>query len=95
MNTPLLNERDLEFMLYEFLDTESLLQRDRYQEHSREIFDAILDTARTIAEQYFANHNAKGDADEPSFDGEKVYLIPETKEAWDAFAEAGFLSARR
>ena len=34
----LLNDRDLEFQLYEVLDTESLLQRPRYAEHDRAIF---------------------------------------------------------
>lgn len=89
----LLNPRDIEFLLYEFLDTASLPARSRYQEHSRETFDATIDTARKIAEQYFANHNAKADANEPRFDGETVHLIPETKAAWDAFADAGFLAA--
>ncbi|GAA5442048.1 hypothetical protein Misp06_00209 [Microbulbifer sp. NBRC 101763] len=93
MAHPLLKERDTDFFLYEFLNTEALLQRPRYREHSREIFDATLKTARTIAEKYFANHNAKGDANEPSFDGEQVHLIEETKQSWDAFAEAGFLAA--
>ncbi|WP_237065749.1 acyl-CoA dehydrogenase [Microbulbifer guangxiensis] len=93
MDTPLLNERDIDFLLYELLDTESLLQRPRYREHSREIFDATLNTARAIAGKYFANHNASGDANEPHFDGEKVHLIPETKQAWDAFAAAGFFAA--
>ena len=93
MNIPLLNERDITFLLYELLDTANLLQRERYREHSREIFDATLQTARTIAEKYFANHNAKGDANEPTFDGQSVHLIPETKEAWDAFSGAGFLAA--
>ncbi len=93
MSNRLLNERDLEFLLYEFLDTEALLERPRYQEHSREVFKATLETARTVAEKFFANHNAKGDANEPTFDGKSVHLIPETKEAWDAFAEAGFLAA--
>ncbi|MDX1452391.1 MAG: acyl-CoA dehydrogenase [Oleiphilaceae bacterium] len=91
--TPLLRDRDVEFLLYEFLDTEALLTRPRYQEHSREIFDATLNTAKTIAQKYFANHNAKGDANEPQFDGEQVSLIPETQAAWDAFADAGFLAA--
>ena len=93
MTQRLLDDRDLDFLLYEFLDTEALLQRPRYQEHSREVFDATLDTARTVAGKYFANHNAEGDANEPTFDGEAVHLIPETKHAWDAFAEAGFLAA--
>jgi butyryl-CoA dehydrogenase len=93
MNTQLLNDRDIQFLLYELLDTESLLQRERYQEHSREIFNATLDTAHTVAQKFYVDHNAKGDANEPTFDGEKVTLIPETKVAWDAFAEAGFLAA--
>lgn len=89
----LLNERDLEFQLYEVLDTESLLQRPRYQEHDRAVFDATLNTARDLATEYFAPHNQKGDANEPTFDGQKVTLIPETQAAWDAFAEAGFLAS--
>lgn len=89
----LLNDRDLEFQLYEVLDTESLLQRPRYSEHDRAIFDATLNTARDIAAEYFAPHNQKGDANEPTFDGEKVTLIPETQPAWNAFAEAGFLAS--
>ena len=91
--TKLLNKRDVDFLLYEFLDTEGLLKRPRYAEHSREIFDATLDTANTIAVKHFANHNSKGDANEPSFDGKTITIIPETKQAWDAFADAGFLAA--
>lgn len=93
MSQALLNDRDIEFLLYEFMDSEALLQRPRYQEHTREIFNATLDTAKTIAEKYFANHNSKGDSNEPTFDGETVHLIPETHKSWQAFAEAGFLAA--
>ena len=89
----LLNDRDVEFLLYEFLNGEALLERPRYQEHSREIFTATLNTAKVVAEKYFADHYAKGDACEPTFDGEKLEQIAETKQAWDAFAEAGFLAA--
>ncbi|WP_317928432.1 acyl-CoA dehydrogenase [Halioxenophilus sp. WMMB6] len=89
----ILNERELDFLLYELLDTEKVLSRPRYTEHSREVFDATLATARTVAEKYFANHYAKGDQCEPTFDGKKVSIIPETKEAWDNFSEAGFLVA--
>ncbi|WP_256829609.1 acyl-CoA dehydrogenase [Pseudomonas sp. Pse1] len=93
MTDLLLNERELRFQLYELLDTEALLQRPRYAEHDREVFDASLGTARQIARELFAPHNHKGDANEPTFDGQRVHLIPETKLAWDAFAEAGFLAA--
>ncbi|BAN48711.1 acyl-CoA dehydrogenase [Metapseudomonas resinovorans] len=93
MTDSLLNERELSFQLYELQDTEALLQRPRYAEHDRAVFDATLETARGIAAEYFAPHNQKGDANEPTFDGRTISLIPETKVAWDAFAEAGFLAA--
>jgi hypothetical protein len=77
MSTTLLNSRDLDFLLYELLDTEALLNRPRYQDHSIEVFNATLDTAHTISQRYFANHNAKGDANEPHFDGKDIHMIPE------------------
>lgn len=93
MDIELLNDRDVDFLLYEFLDTDALLERPVYCEHSREIFNAVLDTAKSIAKDKFANHSHKGDANEPQFDGQQLTLIPETKAAWDAWAEAGFLAA--
>ena len=91
--TPLLNERDIAFQLYEVLNTEELFQRPAYSDHSREVFDATLATAKAVAEKYFADHNAKGDANEPTLDGGTVRLIAETRTAWEAFVEAGFLAA--
>lgn len=93
MTKKLLNERELSFQLYEMLDTEALLKRPRYAEHDRAVFDATLETARAIAAEYLAPHNHKGDANEPTLDGEKISLIPETKVAWDALAVAGFHAA--
>jgi butyryl-CoA dehydrogenase len=95
MSVPLLNDRDVEFLLYEFLDTEKLLERPRYSEHSREIFDASLRTAKTIAEKYFANHLVEGDANEPTLIDGVVKMIPETRTAWEEFANAGFLAAHQ
>ena len=65
--------------------------QERGYDVDHRVFDATIDAARTVAEKYFANHNAKGGSNEPTFDGESVELIPETKEAGDAFAEAGRL----
>ncbi len=95
MSTQLLNDRDIEFLLYEFLDTERLLSRPRYEDHSREIFDASLRTAKTVAEKYFANHYEKGDQQEPTLVNGQVEMIPETKAAWQEFTKAGFLAAHQ
>lgn len=93
MQVPLLNDRDIEFLLFKVFDTADVLCRERYSEHTHETISMTLQTARNVAEKYFLNHYAKGDAQEPVFDGQKVTTIPETKAAWEAFAEAGFFSA--
>ncbi|MCF6525358.1 acyl-CoA dehydrogenase [Streptomyces sp. JJ36] len=89
----LLSRRDLEFLLYEWLDAEGLARRPRYAEHSRETFDAVLDLAQQLAARHFAPHNRAGDLHEPHFDGERVHTEPQVREALEAFAESGLLAA--
>ena len=93
MQSTILSRRDLEFLLYEWLDVEALNTRARFADHSRETFDAALDTAEQIATDLFAPHNKKSDQHEPQFDGERVTLIPEIKTALDAFSAAGLMAA--
>ena len=89
----ILSARDIEFLLYEWLDVEAMTARRRYADHSRETFDAALTTSEQIATDLFAPHNRKSDLNEPHFDGERVHLIPEIKPALDAFAAAGLMAA--
>ena len=89
----ILSARDIEFLLYEWLDAESLTDRPRYADHSRETFDAALKTSEQIAADLFAPHNRKADLNEPRFDGKLVHLIPDVKPALDAFAAAGLMAA--
>jgi acyl-CoA dehydrogenase len=95
MDSFLVNRRDLAFVLYELLDVEQLTQRPRFADHSRETFDAALDTAHRIASDHFAPHNRKADLNEPTFDGERVHLIPEVKRALEQFCEAGLMAASK
>ncbi|MCP5199004.1 MAG: acyl-CoA dehydrogenase [Gammaproteobacteria bacterium] len=87
----LVNPRDLDFLLYELLDAEVLLATEIYGHHDRETFNAVLASAERLAEDLFAPHAARLDANEPSFDGERVYIIPEVKAAIDAYIESGFM----
>jgi alkylation response protein AidB-like acyl-CoA dehydrogenase len=91
VKSTLLSRRDLDFLLYEWLRIDELTKRERFAEHSRETFDGVLDLCEQLATRYFAPHNKKSDSNEPSFDGETVTVIPEVKEAWDAFANADLL----
>lgn len=69
--TQLINDKDLNFLLYDVFKLEQLTELERYQEHDKTTFDSILDTAKGIATDYFAPHNAKADQHEPTFDGKK------------------------
>ncbi|MEX3962868.1 acyl-CoA dehydrogenase [Paraburkholderia sp. EG286B] len=89
----ILSRRDLNFLLYEWLDVESLTRIPRYADHTRETFDAALDTCEKIATDLFAPHNKKNDQHEPHFDGETVTIIPEVKTALQAFSDAGLMAA--
>ena len=88
MKSNLLSRRDLDFLLYEWLRVDELTKRDRFAEHSRETFDAVLELCEQLATRYFAPHNKKSDAEEPQFDGDKVTVIGEVREALDAFSKA-------
>lgn len=91
----LVNEKDLNFLLYDVFKAAELTQFPRFAEHDTATFNSILDTARGIAEDFFAPHNAKADHHEPAFDGKKVETIPEVKTAWKQFADAGLLCAQQ
>ena len=41
----LVRKRDLQFLLYEWLQVEKLCQSPSYQMHDKDVFDGILDTA--------------------------------------------------
>ncbi len=91
MKSLLLSRRDLDFLLYEWLKVDELTGRKRFADHSRETFDGVLDLSEQLAERYFAPHNKKSDANEPTFDGQAVTMVPEVKEAWDAFVAADLI----
>ncbi|MES2511491.1 MAG: acyl-CoA dehydrogenase [Pseudomonadota bacterium] len=83
----------LDFLLYQWLEAESLSQRERFADHSRETFDAVFDTCERIAREKYAPFNHTVDTQEPHFDGEKVILPQATHDAQKAYAASGMLSA--
>jgi len=91
MTTPL--RATLDFLIYDWLQAESLVARGRFADHSRETFDAVLDTCERIAREKYAPFNRTVDTQEPHFDGEKVILPSCTHEARQAYADSGMLSA--
>ncbi len=85
--------RTVEFLLYDWLDVASLRARPRFADHSRETFDAVVDTCERIAREKFAPFNRLADTEEPWFDGEKVHLPAASHAAAQAYFESGMLAA--
>ncbi len=85
--------RTIGFLLYDWLDAQALCTRDRFAEHSRETFDAVLDTCEKIAAEKFAPCNRTADVEEPRIERGQVVLPPCTAEAARAYVESGMLAA--
>ncbi|HEX5391172.1 MAG TPA: acyl-CoA dehydrogenase family protein, partial [Burkholderiaceae bacterium] len=83
----------LDFLLYQWLGVESLTSRERFADHSRDTFDAVLDTCERIARDMYAPFNRLVDTQEPHVDGDKVILPQATHDAQKAYADSGMLSA--
>ena len=85
--------RDLDFQVFEVLDGEGLRRFPRYAEHDREVFDGVIDSAYRIAEDRFAPFAAACDVEEPRVVDGRVWMIPETQQAFAAYNEASFTAA--
>ena len=45
--------KDFQFFLYDVLKVEELCQQSLYKDHSKEVFDEIIEVAKKIAEEKF------------------------------------------
>jgi len=89
----LLSQRDIEFLLYEWLDVASVTTRERFSDHDITSFNAILDTASRIASERFASIRRHCDLQQPQFDGQQVILPAEIGVAVRAYIDSGLIAA--
>ena len=93
MSQKIINTDDLAFLLYEMLDIERFTQFPRYEDHSRDTFDAAIELALKVASETFAPHNRLCDEDEPRFENGKVVIRPEVSEALAVLRDTGLMAA--
>jgi len=89
----IVNRRDLDFVLYEALGLDKILESERYADYDRESLDAMLDLCQIIAENQFLTCASKLDANEPQFVDGKVETISELKDAINAYQKAGLCTS--
>lgn len=93
MTADILSRNDLSFLLYDWLHVESLTEHDRFSDHSRDTFDAMLDASRDLAETWFRPHMRASDQDEPTFDAAGIHTHEAIAPALRAFADSGLTAA--
>lgn len=89
----IVNRRDLDFIMYETLKLDDILSRERYSDYDRESVGAILDLSQSIAEDKFQGFAGYLDQNEPQYVDGKVEMIPEVKDALNAYKEAGLFAS--
>ena len=87
------NRQDLAFQLYDVLNVERFGTFAKFEGQDRELFDPMIETAYKIGEDLYRNHVVKADIEEPEFVDGTAQIIPEVKQALDAYVEAGFMGA--
>jgi alkylation response protein AidB-like acyl-CoA dehydrogenase len=93
MALSIINRRDIDFLIFDWLKAGDLPQLAHYGEHSKDTFQATLDLSETIAERFFLPAYKKSDQNEPWLDEDGAHVIPEMAQAVREYANAGLLAA--
>src|SRR5258706_10187171 len=92
---PLLRDRDVDFLLYEMLETPALCELPAFAQHSRETFDLYLQSARRLAREVLYPAYKPMDDEPARLEGGTITTHPRRRAIWPRFVELGFLSATR
>ncbi len=89
---PLLDSRDLRFVLFEALDVDKFSQYEKFADFDRDTYEATLELAEQIAVEQVYPANAVGDKTGAQYDpSTKTVKIPEDyHKAMKSYREAGF-----
>ncbi|WP_437284864.1 acyl-CoA dehydrogenase [Sorangium sp. So ce406] len=92
---PLLNDRDVDFLLYEVLDAPRLCALPCFADHARETFDLYLQSCRRLAREVLFPTYRPVDASPPRFEEGAISVHPALKQVFRPLVELGMLTATR
>ena len=94
MSDVLIPARELNFLLWSWLDAEALLDRPGQESHDRETVDAVLNLSASLADRLFLPHFKDADRHEPWVDADgQVHVLPAIAEALREYASLGLPGA--
>ncbi len=93
MTDKFISDRNLRFLLFDVFDTTSLTQYPYYEEHNREIFDMVLETAMKIGKDLLRPNFEEMDKNPPEFVDGEVRVHPSMKDFLKACGEGGWIGS--
>ncbi len=95
MSNPLLDDRTVDFILYDLLDAESLCRLPYFSEHSRQTFELFLSSSRKLAREVLFPAYRPMDEHGAQLEDGQVKVHPAMRELWPRMVELGLLNASR
>ena len=92
---PLLDDRDVDFLLHDVLAVERLTELPAFTDHSRATFDLLLQTTRRLAREVLFPAYRPMDSAPPVFEGGRVRVHPVMHTLYPRLVELGLLNASR
>ncbi len=92
---PLFDDRDVDFLLYEVLAAERLLELPYFADHDRETFSHAIDSARRLARESLYPAYRLLDAEPPRLEGGKIFVHRKLRELYGQMVGLGLVSAPR
>lgn len=84
----------IDFLLFDWLTIEGLLNRPRFDDHSRESCRALMKASSDLAAEVFEPANRTSDLEEPYVDADGDVVLPgTTHRAWKAYEAFGLMGA--
>jgi len=92
MSNYLADERDQKFVLYEQLELDKLTELPRYTEHSKDLYDMVLEEARKLAVEVLEPAVPEADKEGCRFENGNVFVPKVFHNAMKLYAEGGWIS---
>jgi alkylation response protein AidB-like acyl-CoA dehydrogenase len=86
----LVDFRDVQFLLFEYLKVQNLCEHEKFSEFNKELFDMVLEQALRLSKEVIAPINEPADRIGATFDGGKVTFPKEFHTAYQKYCEGGW-----
>ncbi|MFT3766558.1 MAG: acyl-CoA dehydrogenase [Minicystis sp.] len=95
LTNPLLDDRDVAFLLYDVHEADRLCALPAFAEHARDTFDLLLDSSRRLARDVLFPAYRAMDVEPPVLERGRVRVHPAMRSIYPRIAELGLLNATR